>query len=84
MVGESRWRGARRGLLDPGYRGGPGRGARPGLEAGRERRGRPRSAPLAQENNHHGPEGARALAGALEKMAGMQMLNLVSERVRYQ
>ena len=36
-----------------------------------------------QSFNGFGPEGARALAGALEKMTGMQTLDLVSERVTH-
>ena len=39
--------------------------------------------PIPQEGNELGLEGARHLAGALEKMTGMQTLNLVSHvRVR--
>jgi hypothetical protein len=39
--------------------------------------------PIPQGGNDLGPEGARHLAGALEKMTGMQRLNLVSHvRVR--
>ena len=34
--------------------------------------------PREQDWNELGPEGARALAGALEQMTGMQTLNLVS------
>jgi hypothetical protein len=34
----------------------------------------------AQVNNALGPEGAKVLAGALEKMTSMQTLNLVSQR----
>ena len=39
--------------------------------------------PIPQQENDLGPKGARHLAGALEKMTGMQTLNLVSHvRVR--